>query len=90
MTRPFVIPKRLVWEAYQRVKANGGRAGVDQETIETFESKLGDKAEDSGIVGSNMPYVRSYIVRSSRINASMTTSVGLNIELADKFFRRFY
>jgi RNA-directed DNA polymerase len=42
MTRPFVIPKRLVWEAFQRVKANGGSAGVDQETIETFESKLGD------------------------------------------------
>jgi len=42
MTRPFVIPKRLVWEAYQRVKANGGSAGVDQESIETFESKLGD------------------------------------------------
>jgi RNA-directed DNA polymerase len=42
MTRPFVIPKRLVWEAFQRVKANGGSAGVDQESIETFESKLGD------------------------------------------------
>jgi len=42
MTRPFVIPKRLVWEAYQRVKANGGSAGVDQESIETFGSKLGD------------------------------------------------
>lgn len=42
MTRPFVIPKRLVWDAYRRVKANGGSAGVDQESIETFESKLGD------------------------------------------------
>jgi hypothetical protein len=42
MTRPFVIPKRLVWEAFQRVKANGGSAGVDQESIETFERKLGD------------------------------------------------
>lgn len=42
MTRPFDIPKRLVWEAYQRVKANGGGAGVDQESIETFEGKLGD------------------------------------------------
>jgi RNA-directed DNA polymerase len=42
MTRPFVIPKRLVWEAFQRVKANGGSAGVDQESIETFEGKLGD------------------------------------------------
>ena len=40
MTRPFVIPKRLVWEAFQRVKANGGSAGVDQESIETFEGKL--------------------------------------------------
>ena len=42
MTRPFVIPKRLVWDAFQRVKANGGSAGVDQESIEMFEGKLGD------------------------------------------------
>ena len=26
MTKPFVIPKHLVWEAFQRVKANGGSA----------------------------------------------------------------
>lgn len=42
MTKPFVIPKRLVWEAFQRVKANGGSAGVDQESIEEFEGKLSD------------------------------------------------
>ena len=42
MTRPFVIPKRVVWEAFQRVRANGGSAGVDQESIEEFERKLGD------------------------------------------------
>ena len=42
MTRSFVIPKRLVWKAFQKVKANGGSAGVDQESIETFEGKLGD------------------------------------------------
>jgi RNA-directed DNA polymerase len=42
MTRSFVIPKRLVWEAFQKVKANGGSAGVDQKSIETFEGKLGD------------------------------------------------
>ena len=42
MTRPFVIPKRLVWEAFQRVEANGGSAGVDQESIEKFKRKLGD------------------------------------------------
>ena len=42
MTKSFDIPKRLVWEAFQQVKANGGSAGVDQESIETFESKLSD------------------------------------------------
>ena len=42
MTKPFEIPKRLVWEAYQRVRANGGSAGVDQESIERFERRLGD------------------------------------------------
>lgn len=42
MTKSFSIPKRLVWEAFQQVKANGGSAGVDQESIEQFESKLKD------------------------------------------------
>ena len=42
MTKPFVIPKALVWEAFQRVKANGGSAGVDNESIEGFEKSLGD------------------------------------------------
>ena len=43
MTKPFVIPKALVWEAFQRVKANGGSAGVDRESIEEYEKSLGDK-----------------------------------------------
>jgi RNA-directed DNA polymerase len=42
MTKPFEIPKMLVWKAFQRVKANGGSAGVDQESIEKFEQKVGD------------------------------------------------
>jgi RNA-directed DNA polymerase len=42
MTKPFPIPKALVWEAFKRVKANGGAAGVDAESIEMFESKLSD------------------------------------------------
>lgn len=41
--KSFDIPKALVWEAYQRVKANGGAPGVDHETIEKFEERLGDK-----------------------------------------------
>ena len=36
-TKPFEIPKRLVWEAYQRVKANRGAAGVDAVSIEAFD-----------------------------------------------------
>ena len=42
MTKPFEIPKQLVWEAFQRVKANGGSPGVDEETIEEFEARLGN------------------------------------------------
>jgi len=42
MTKTFPIPKALVWEAFKRVKANGGAAGVDVESIEMFESKLSD------------------------------------------------
>jgi RNA-directed DNA polymerase len=42
VTKSYSIPKTLVWEAYKCVKANGGSAGVDSESIETFESQLGD------------------------------------------------
>lgn len=39
-TKPFDIPKKLVWEAYKLVKANKGSAGIDQESIEDFEQNL--------------------------------------------------
>lgn len=39
-TKPFVIAKRAVWEAYQQVKANRGTAGIDDETIAMFEQNL--------------------------------------------------
>jgi len=38
--KPFAISKRLVWEAWRRVKANRGAGGVDGESIEEFESDL--------------------------------------------------
>jgi RNA-directed DNA polymerase len=38
--KPFTIPKGLVYEAFQAVKANSGSAGVDRETIERFEADL--------------------------------------------------
>src|ERR1700758_1874315 len=42
MTRPYAIPKRLVWKAFQQVKANGGSSGGDEQTIVEFERRLGD------------------------------------------------
>ncbi|MCE5318307.1 MAG: hypothetical protein LLG04_13225 [Parachlamydia sp.] len=38
--KPYKIPKTLIWEAYEAVKANGGAAGVDLESIKTFEKNL--------------------------------------------------
>lgn len=40
LVKPFEISKRVVWEAYLRVKANKGAAGVDGQTIEQFEQDL--------------------------------------------------
>lgn len=32
----------MVWEAYRRVKANGGAAGVDAQSLDEFDEHLGD------------------------------------------------
>ena len=38
--KPFVIDKWVVWEAYRQVKANGGAAGIDEQSIQDFEADL--------------------------------------------------
>ena len=38
--KPFEISKKVVWEAYQCVKANQGAAGVDGQSISDFEEQL--------------------------------------------------
>jgi RNA-directed DNA polymerase len=38
--KPFGISKRDVWDAYKRVKANRGAAGVDGQSIAEFEENL--------------------------------------------------
>jgi RNA-directed DNA polymerase len=41
-TKPFSISKQVVWEAYRRVKASQGAAGVDGQSIKDFEADLKD------------------------------------------------
>jgi hypothetical protein len=38
--KPFPITKRQVWEAYKRVKANRGGAGVDEQTLLEFDEEM--------------------------------------------------
>jgi RNA-directed DNA polymerase len=35
--KPFSISKQEVWDAYKRVRANHGAAGVDEQSIADFE-----------------------------------------------------
>jgi len=39
-TKPFNIPKQLVFDSYKLVKADAGSAGGDKQTIEDFEKVL--------------------------------------------------
>ncbi len=39
-SKPFEISKQLVWEAYRKVAANKGAAGVDRQSIAEFEQDL--------------------------------------------------
>ncbi len=38
--KPFTITKRMVWEAYKRVRRNSGAAGVDEQSLAEFEEDL--------------------------------------------------
>jgi len=40
--KSYTIDKRIVYQAWLRVKANGGAPGVDGQSVEDFERKLGD------------------------------------------------
>jgi retron-type reverse transcriptase len=38
--KPYAIPKHIVWDAHQKVKANRGAAGVDGQSLMDFEKDL--------------------------------------------------
>lgn len=38
--KPFGISKRMVWNAYKKVRANKGAAGIDDISLEAFEKRL--------------------------------------------------
>ena len=38
--KPYAIPKQIVWDAYKKVKANRGAAGVDGQSLAAFEKDL--------------------------------------------------
>jgi RNA-directed DNA polymerase len=40
--KPYSVSRGLVWEAWKRVQANQGAAGVDDESIHDFEKDLKD------------------------------------------------
>ena len=40
--KPFPVTKREVWEAWKKVKANQGGAGIDGQTLADFEADLGN------------------------------------------------
>ena len=41
--KPFKIDKRLVYEAYKRVKSNRGAAGIDKQTMEEFDKDMSNR-----------------------------------------------
>jgi RNA-directed DNA polymerase len=63
--KPYDIPKTLIWEAWLQVKANQGAAGIDTETIERFENKLGDNL-----------YKVSGVTRPFELGVLQTSSTG--------------
>jgi len=53
--KPYAIPKQLVWDAYQRVRA---AAGVDGESLAAFENDLKNISIRSGIGCRRAPIFR--------------------------------
>ena len=74
--KPFKIPEREVWEAFKRVKANQGVAGVDGQSIAEFEANLSGnlyKIWNRLSSGSYFPPVRRVDIPLSRKSRSRSS-----------------
>ena len=72
-TKPFSISKKVVWEAYRRVKANRGAAGIDGQSIKDFGGALQE-------------YILSLVIQSSVKNpGSQLTQSGSTIYIGSSF-----
>lgn len=47
--KPFDISRRAVWEAYKRVKARHGAAGIDGQSIAQFDGDLSNNLFGLGV-----------------------------------------
>ena len=72
--KPFAIPKREVWDAFKRVKANQGAAGVDGQSIQDFETRL---AGNLFCVGSGQTF--AYGVLDAEYNYDMGDEEALEL-----------
>ena len=75
--KPYDISKQLVWEAYQRVKANRGAAGVDGVSLAAFEKDLKGnryKVWNRMSSGSYIRHPRAASSRSRRTTAARARS----------------
>ena len=57
-TKPYVIAKRAVWEAYQQVKANRGAAGIDEDSCMVTACRSSDQ-------GSHPRKIAQWITRAT-------------------------
>ena len=85
--KPFDIPKREVWEAFKKVKANQGAAGVDGQSIVEFEANLSGNLYklwnrlSSGSYFSSAGATRGYSERWMAVRARWAFQLSLTVSL---------
>ena len=66
-TKSLRITKRMVWNAYQKVKRNGGSAGVDGESLEHFQKNL---SKNLYKIQDNYRYMDNELIETLRLSVT--------------------